>query len=42
MSKKFDRRSFMAKTAALSGAAVLGGCSFDKKVLSAHQTKGAE
>jgi fructan beta-fructosidase len=41
MSKKLDRRSFLAKSVALSGAVVLGGCSFDKKVLSAYQTKGA-
>jgi sucrose-6-phosphate hydrolase SacC (GH32 family) len=31
-----DRRSFLAKSIALSGAA-LGGCSFDKKVLSAER-----
>ncbi|MHC4426491.1 MAG: GH32 C-terminal domain-containing protein [Planctomycetota bacterium] len=42
MSRKLDRRSFLAKSVALTGAAALGGCSFDKKVLSANQTKGAE
>ena len=42
MSKKLDRVSFIATSATLSGAAVLGGCSFDKRVLSAHEIKGAE
>jgi hypothetical protein len=42
MSKKFDRRTFMAKSVVLSGAVALGGCNFEKKVLSTHQRKGAE
>jgi sucrose-6-phosphate hydrolase SacC (GH32 family) len=42
MSEKLDRRTFLAKTAALSGSAALGGCTFDQMVTAAENEQTNE
>jgi len=42
MSKEFDRRSFLAKSLAFSGAAALAGCTFEQKGASANKRQITE
>ena len=42
MSKKLDRRTFLAKSAALSGSVALGGCTFEQMVTAAKNKQTNE
>ncbi len=42
MSKKLDRRSFLAKSVAFSGAVAMGGCGFGQKAISANKKQITE